>query len=531
MIQALATGDPETVGKYRLVGRLGQGGMGQVYVGESPGGRRVAVKLIRAELAGDSEFRARFAREVATARTVGGIYTVPVVDACVDGPQPWLVTAYVEGPSLADAVHGYGPFGLGRVLALAAGLAEGLDVIHAAGVVHRDLKPSNVLLAQDGPRIIDFGISRAAESPDLTRSGLITGSPGYMSPEQAAGGVAGPASDVFSLGSVLAFASTAREPFGSGNWQSVLYRVVHSEPDTEGMPDPLRSLVARCLAKDPARRPTPGQIVAELGAARVPSAQPPVSSPVPHQPTVTSARTGRAGAGGPAGPALAPTQRAWPSAAGSPTLHQRGARREHRARGLAWTVTAVVAVVAAGGLTALALTRGQAKANQVTSTGAATSVSAVASPSGAAVTGWHTYTDPSGFSIKVPRGWSVTSTGKDEVDFTGPMPGYVILVEWTNAPESDAYTDWQQQAAAKAANDPTYQQIGIGRVSYRGWNAADWEFVNTVHGEKTHVLDRGFVVTPGTLGYAIEISGPPSGFAAARAALWTGLTTSFEPAS
>jgi serine/threonine protein kinase len=210
MIQALGPGDPEAIGKYRLAGRLGQGGMGQVYLGESPGGRLVAVKVIRADLAGHPDFRARFAREVATARTVSGIYTVPVVDANVDSPQPWLVTAYVEGPSLADAVRDSGPLTPAAVLSLAAGLAEGLEVIHAAGVVHRDLKPSNVLLAQDGPRIIDFGISRAAEVPGVTRTGWITGSPGYMSPEQAEGGVAVSASDVFSLGAVLAFAATGR---------------------------------------------------------------------------------------------------------------------------------------------------------------------------------------------------------------------------------------------------------------------------------------------------------------------------------
>jgi eukaryotic-like serine/threonine-protein kinase len=268
MVQALGPGDPEAVGKYRLVGRLGQGGMGRVYLGESPGGRLVAVKVIRAELAGDPEFRARFAREVATARTVSGIYTVPVVDADVDGPQPWLVTAYVDGLSLADRVHDFGPLTPTAVLTLAAGLAEGLEVIHAAGVVHRDLEPSNVLLAQDGPRIIDFGISRAAGLPGVTRTGLVTGSPGYMSPEQAEGGVAESASDMFGLGSVLAFAATGREPFGTGSLPSVLYRVVHSQPDTDGIHEPLRSLLARCLAKDPAWRPTASQVVAELRAAQ-----------------------------------------------------------------------------------------------------------------------------------------------------------------------------------------------------------------------------------------------------------------------
>jgi eukaryotic-like serine/threonine-protein kinase len=206
-------------------------------------------------------------------------------------------------------------------------------------------------------------------------------------------------------------------------------------------------------------------------------------------------------------------------------------RRVSRASGLAWAGIAAVTIAVAGGVIALALSR-TAQTNPVANAGASTSASASASASssGAVPAGWVIYTDPGGFSIKVPPGWSVTSTDTDEVRFTGPMPGYVILVAWNNDPQADAYTDWEQQAAAKAASDPTYQQIGIQRVYYRGWNAADWEFINSYGGEETHVLDRGFVVIPGSLGYAIEIYGPPSGFAAARAALWNGLTASFEPA-
>src|SRR5690242_19833603 len=268
MVHALEAGDPRHAGKYRLLGRLGGGGMGQVFLGQSPGGRLVAVKLIRSELAGDPDFRARFAREVTTARTISGIFTVPVVDADVDGPQPWLVTAFVEGPSLADAVASQGPVPAGPALTLAAGLAEGLEVIHAAGVVHRDLKPSNVLLAADGPRIIDFGISQSADASGLTRTGWVAGSPGFMSPEQAEGIPAGPASDIFSLGSVLVFAVTGSEPFGSGTAAALLYRVVHSRPDTSQVPAPIRPLVERCLEKDPRHRPTAGEIVARLGSAQ-----------------------------------------------------------------------------------------------------------------------------------------------------------------------------------------------------------------------------------------------------------------------
>jgi len=187
MVRGLQPGDPQTIGPYRLVGQLGGGGMGRVYLGVSAGGRPVAVKVIRAELAADPEFRMRFGREVAAARRVSGVFTAPVVDSDVDGPSAWLATAYVPGPSLSEAVASHGPLPAGSLLTLAAGLAESLSAIHAAGVVHRDLKPSNVLLAADGPRVIDFGISRAAESTALTQVGLVIGSPGFMSPEQAEG--------------------------------------------------------------------------------------------------------------------------------------------------------------------------------------------------------------------------------------------------------------------------------------------------------------------------------------------------------
>ena len=276
MLEQLTAEDPRTAGRYRLEGRLGSGAMGQVFLGRDPGGQLAAVKVIHPELADDPGFRARFAREVAAARTVGGRFTAPLVDADPDGPQPWLATAYVDGPSLADAVATGGPLPADSVLALAAGLAGALVDIHAAGVVHRDLKPSNVLLAEDGPRVIDFGIASAADASTLTQSGLVMGSPGFMSPEQAEGHPAGPASDVFSLGAVLVFAATGAGPFGAGPGAALVYRVVHAEPQTGHLPAELRSLVERCLAKNPQDRPGAGQILAELTAAA--RARPPAPS-------------------------------------------------------------------------------------------------------------------------------------------------------------------------------------------------------------------------------------------------------------
>jgi len=239
--------------------------MGRVFLGLSAGGRRVAVKVIHDRLAAEPEFRVRFRREINAARKVNGLFTAMVVDADVDSPTPWLATAYVAGPSLADAVSAHGPLPVAAVRTLAAGLAESLAAIHAAGVVHRDLKPRNVLLADDGPRVIDFGISLAVGSTSLTEAGTVIGSPGFMSPEQAEGRDVGPASDIFSLGSVLAFAATGEGPFGSGPSTVLLYRVVHAPANLDELPAPLRPLVGRCLDKDPGGRPTPSEILADVG--------------------------------------------------------------------------------------------------------------------------------------------------------------------------------------------------------------------------------------------------------------------------
>ena len=277
MMHELQPGDPQLIGPYRLRGRLGAGGMGQVFLGLSAGGRPVAVKVVGAHLATDPEFRERFRREIAVARKVSGVYTSPVIDADVDGPMPWLATAYVEGPSLADAVLEHGPLPAESVLALARGLAEGLKAIHAAGVVHRDLKPANVLLASDGPRVIDFGISRAAEASALTRTGLVVGSPGFMSPEQAEGREVGAPSDIFSLGAVLAFAATGQGPFGTGSTPALVYRVVYSPPNLDHLPAEVRPLIERCLAKDPAARPTAARLLAEAAAVHPATAVLPVT--------------------------------------------------------------------------------------------------------------------------------------------------------------------------------------------------------------------------------------------------------------
>src|ERR1700683_3752019 len=242
LVAGLQPADPREIGPYRLLGKLGSGGREHVFLGMSAGGRPIAVKVIREELADDPQFRSRFRREVAAARMVSGLFTALVVDADLDGAVPGLATAYVPGPSLTDAVRQHGPFPARTLLALAAGLAESLNAIHAAGVVHRDLKPSNVLLAEDGPRVIDFGISEAAEASALTGADVVIGSPGVLSPEQVLGNDIGPPSDMFSLGAVLAFAGTGQGPFGSGSNAALVYRLGNRPARLAGLPGGLPPL-------------------------------------------------------------------------------------------------------------------------------------------------------------------------------------------------------------------------------------------------------------------------------------------------
>lgn len=260
-IRPLAAGDPVRIGPYPLLGRLGAGGMGRVYLARSAGGRTVAVKVVHEEHIANGEFRARFRREIEAARRVGGRYTAPVLDAGPDAEQPWVATGYVPGPSLEQAVREHGPLPAASVNALAEGLLRALRGIHAAGIVHRDLKPSNVLLTVDGPRVIDFGIARALQvsvESLLTSTGMVIGSPGFMAPEQILGEETGPGADVFSLGCVLMYAATGQLPFGAGvsNQHAVMFRIVQSPPDLTAVSDaPLRVLIERCLIKDPVERP------------------------------------------------------------------------------------------------------------------------------------------------------------------------------------------------------------------------------------------------------------------------------------
>ncbi|MEV6107828.1 DUF4328 domain-containing protein [Streptomyces sp. NPDC051940] len=331
-MEHLGPDDPRRVGAYRLLGRLGEGGMGRVYLARSERGRTVAVKLVREELAREPEFRRRFAQEVAAAQRVGGEWTAPVLDADTTAATPWVATGYVAGPSLFDVVaREHGKLPEASVLSLAAGLVRALEAIHGAGLVHRDLKPSNILVTIDGPRVIDFGIARALDSMStgggaMTHTGAVIGSPGFMSPEQVRGERVGPLSDVFCLGSVLAFAATGRMPFGTedSGVHALMFRIAQEEPDLSGLDGRLLELVRDCLAKDPAQRPSvaelvrsttpeaddaargvpwlPGELLAHLGrrAVQLLDAESPTTTktPAPRRPQAAAAAAPGPGGGG-----------------------------------------------------------------------------------------------------------------------------------------------------------------------------------------------------------------------------------------
>ncbi|MDQ0846491.1 serine/threonine protein kinase [Streptomyces sp. V1I6] len=262
-VQPARAGDPSRIGPYRIVGRLGAGGMGTVHAGVAPDGTRVAVKVVHPEQAEEPEFRARFKREVELSSRVTGPYLVPLLSADTDAETPWLATAYVPGPTLHQHLLAHGPLADGSLYALAAATAQALAAVHATGVVHRDVKPQNMILTPGGPRVLDFGIAHAANGTSVTRTGVMTGTPGWISPEQYRTGITGPASDMFAWGALIAYAGTGRLPFGAGAPDVVAFRVMSGEPDLDGLPVPLRESVEKALVKEPDDRPSAEQAAQE----------------------------------------------------------------------------------------------------------------------------------------------------------------------------------------------------------------------------------------------------------------------------
>ncbi|MFI5801802.1 serine/threonine-protein kinase [Streptomyces sp. NPDC051561] len=342
---------PERIGGYVVERELGAGGMGTVYLARSRGGRTVAAKVARPELAADPHFRARFRAEVEAARKVGGFHTAPVVDADPDAPAPWLATVYIAGPTLSGLLAGRGPMNEPQLRLLGAALAEALQAIHACGLIHRDLKPGNIIMAEDGPRVLDFGIARAVESTRLTSTGAAFGTPGFLAPEQAQGLEVGPSADVFALGVVLV-AAAGGSAFGEGTPMGLMYRSVHEAADLSAVPEGIRPVVAECLAKDPAQRPTLEALLDLLAPETVRAAEPdppPATAPAAHPLTVPDPAPAPAATITPAAPATsaglphAATVTADPRPAGTPGSPPRSNARPFT---IALAATALVAGLA-----------------------------------------------------------------------------------------------------------------------------------------------------------------------------------------
>ncbi|MFE4256133.1 serine/threonine-protein kinase [Streptomyces sp. NPDC056910] len=293
-VQPLQQGDPRSLGRYRVLGRLGSGGMGTVYAALGPSGERLAIKVVHPAYAENTEFRARFRREVQLSRRVAGPCLAAVHDAEVDAPAPWFATAFVPGPTLDQHVTDSGPMAGARLYALAAGTAAALSAIHEAGVVHRDIKPQNIILAPSGPVVLDFGIAHALDGTSVTRTGVMTGTPGWISPEHYRAGAVGPHGDIFAWGALIAYASTGRLPFGTGAADAVAFRVLSAEPDLDGVPDDLQPLTARALSKDPSDRPTAAELAQENSRFLAAQATAVISPGSQHPPTLISDLVGLA---------------------------------------------------------------------------------------------------------------------------------------------------------------------------------------------------------------------------------------------
>jgi hypothetical protein len=448
-MQPLTSDDPAAIGGYRLEARLGSGGMGRVYLAFTPAGRPVALKVVRSDLGDDQDFRIRFEQEIQAARRVRGLYTAELIDADPSATPPWLVTAYVPGPSVEEVIDRDGPIAEAMVFRLIAGVAEALQAIHGAGVIHRDLKPSNVLLAQDGPRVIDFGIARALAATPMTRTGATMGSPDYLSPEQILNRPVTPATDVFALGSLAAFAAVGRLPFGRGHITDVAHRVVHEPPDLAGCPSGLVPLIEACLQKEPQARPAPSQVI-EFCVARAAllgdSGQPrPATLPLP--------------AGG-----AHPTA-GWPDGSATVALDRAplaGPGRPPRRRLSLVTVLAIVAgtsITAAAVLVAIAATR-HPGADGTAASGAV--ASAAASPARSVTARAPVAPLP---VVLLSQGRPVTASSVQD--------GSTWVA--ANAVDGNTGTRWSSNFS-----DPQWLEIDLGAVHPITKVVLDWEFAYAV---------------------------------------------------
>jgi len=528
-------GPGSQIGKYVLEQQIGQGGMAVVFrARDDQLGRLVALKIMAASVASDAEFRQRFVRESRAAAAVDDPHIIPVFEAGESAGVLFIAMRYVAGGDVRSLLAREGPLGVDQTAAILEAVASALDAAHAAGLVHRDVKPGNMLMdvrkgRPDHIYLADFGLTKATSGAvTLTSTGRFLGTADYAAPEQIAGQPLDGRADQYALACAAVEMLTGQAPFPLENVMAVLFAHRSSPPPAlstrrHGLPAELDAVLGRALAKSPSDRyRSCGDFAAAFsGAVRVGRYEVPVAVGASHRTIDGEAAT------------LAPGDvRAEPAATSplalppsmeppAPIEVVRGRRR----RGPLAIAAAAAVAVAAAVVAFLTL------AQPGSAPGAPAGTSHTATGRAVSAPRWHTYHDPSGFAVGLPPGWAVASTSPGEVQFTGTPSGFVLVVAWSTHPQPDALADWQQQAVRKAAADSSYRQIGIRRVTYRGYNAADWQFTNIYQGLRIRVIDRTFIVRPGQLSYAIELYGPVTQWPAEYARIWQPLLTSFQPAS
>jgi hypothetical protein len=532
-------GPGSRIGKYVLEQQIGRGGMAVVFTARDDQlGRLVALKIMAPSVASDAEFRERFVRESKAAAAVDDPHIIPLFEAGESDGVLFIAMRYVAGGDVRSLLAREGPLSLDRVSAILVSVASALDAAHAAGLVHRDVKPGNMLMdvregRPDHVYLADFGLTKATSGAvTLTGTGKFLGTADYSAPEQIRGRRVDGRTDQYALACAAVEMLTGQTPFPLEKVMDVLTAHISEPPPPlsarrHGLPAELDAVLGRALAKSPGDRyRSCGDFTAAFQrAARVGRHLTPVGAGALH------GRTGGEAAGlAPGGPGGV---RAEPAATRPPALPRsmgppgridlvRGRRRGGR---LVIAATAAVAIAAAVVAFLTFAPSRRAPGAHAAGTGH--------TPAGraASVPRWHTYDDPSGFAIDLPPGWTVASTTPGNVQFTGTPGGFVLVVAWSTHPQANALADWRQQAAGKAAADSSYRQISIRRVSFRGYNAADWQFTDIYQGVRIHAIDRTFIVRPGQLAYAIELYGPASQWPAVYPSIWRPLVSSFRPAS
>jgi Protein kinase domain len=532
-------GPGSRIGKYVLEKQIGHGGMAVVFrARDDQLGRLVALKIMAPSVASDAEFRQRFVRESKAAAAVDDPHIIPLFEAGESAGVLFIAMRYVAGGDVRSLLAREGPLSLDRASAVLVSVASALDAAHVAGLVHRDVKPGNMLMdvrkgRPDHVYLADFGLTKATSGAvALTSTGRFLGTADYAAPEQIRGRRVDGRADQYALACAAVEMITGQAPFPFENVMAVLTAHISEPPPPlsarrHGLPAELDAVLGRALAKSPGDRYSScGDFTAAFQRATgVGRYEAPVAAGASHRRTEGEAAT--LAPGGPGGVRAQPA--ATRSLALPPSMEPPGQVDvvSGRTRGGRLVIAAAAAVAVAATVVA-SLTLAQprrapgAHASGTGDTAARRAVSMLR---------WHTYADPSGFAIRLPPGWAVASRTPGEVQFTGTHTGFVLIVAWNTHPQPDALADWQQQAAQKAATDSSYRQISILPVSYRGYNAADWQFKDIYQGVRIRVIDRGFIVRPGQLAYAIELYGPASQWPAVYASIWHPLVTRFRPAS